>query len=381
MVALKKWIWFLCCVGILGQVGVASAEELVRQMSLRYAKGFKVEYFDTYKVVTVMMPWPGAEESYQYVLVPKGAEIPDGFADDQKIEIPLKRLITTSTTHLPHLALLEEVESLVGIDGIQYVNSPSVNALFQTGKLAEVGHGASIDLEKSLALETDLVMTTAMAAGQNNAHPVLHQAGVPVVINGAYAEPSLLGRTEWLKFVAAFYNKEDLAKARFDSIVARYQAYADRTKDLHQNRRPTVFGGALWRGTWYVSGGKTYVAQLIKDAGGTYLWADDDSRQSLSLDFEVVYEKAHHADCWLTKRNEWHALADVVSADDRYGDFAAFQSGQVYNANARLSENGGNDYWESGLVEPDVVLADLIKIFHPELLPNHQLKFYKRLGQ
>jgi iron complex transport system substrate-binding protein len=377
MVALKKWIWLLCCVGSL--VGIAQAEGEAREMPLRYARGFKVEYFDSYKVVTVMIPWPGSEESYQYVLVPKGAATPDGFADDQKIEIPIKRLITTSTTHLPHLDVLEEVESLVCIDGIQYVNAPSVNARYKAGKLAEVGHGASIDLEKILAMEPDLVMTTATAQAQYNAHPVLQQAGVPVVINGAYAEPSLLGRTEWLKFLAAFYNKEDLAKARFDSIVVRYQSYVDMTKDLLQDKRPTVFGGTLWRGTWYVSGGKTYVAQLIKDAGGTYLWADDDSRQSLLLEFEVVYEKAHNADYWLPIRNEWHALADVIRTDDRYKDFAVFKSGLVYNANARLNEKGGNDYWESGLLEPHLILADLIHVLHPDLLPKHALKFYKKL--
>lgn len=376
MVDLRKCIWFLCCVGVFGFASVTKAQ---KQLPLKYAKGFQVEYFDGYKVVTVITPWPGAEESYQYVLVPKGGATPEGFRDDQKVEIPIKRLITTSTTHLPHLDVLGEVESLVGVDGIKYVNAPSVNKRFQAGHLKEVGHGASIDLETILSLETDLVMTTAMAQAQHNAHPVLQQAGVPVVINGAYAEPSLLGRTEWLKFVAVFYNKEDLAQARFDSIVATYQGYVDMVKDIPQDKRPRVFGGSLWRGSWYVSGGKTYAAQLIKDAGGRYVWADDDSRQSLALDFEVVYEKAHDADCWLPMRNEWHSLNDVVGTDERYKGFGAFQSGWVYNANARLNEHGGNDYWERGLVEPHVVLVDLIRILHPGVLAEHELKFYKQL--
>lgn len=350
-----------------------------RSLSLRYAEGFRVDYYDGYKVVTVTMPWPGAEETYQYVLVPKGAKTPDGFEDGQKVEVPVERLITTSTTHLPHLDVLEVVESLVGIDGIQYVNAPSVNARFEAGKLVEVGHGASIDLEKILTLEPDLVMTMANAQAQYNAHPILQQAGVPAVINGAYAEPSLLGRTEWMKFVAVFYNKEDLAQARFDSIVAQYEAYANLVKGLPTEKQPTVFGGSLWRGTWYVAGGKTYAAQLMKDAGGAYLWADDGSRQSLALDFEVVYERAHQAQVWLPNRNEWQTIADVVNTDERYKKFAAFQSGWVYNSNARLNKNGGNDYWERGLVEPHRVLADLIRIFHPGVLEGDELKFYKKL--
>jgi len=379
MIYFRAWAWFLCCVGVLGFVSMTRAEAQVKQMPLQYAEGFKVEYFEGYKVVTVVTPWQGAKESYQYVLVPKGAATPHGFSDDQKVEVPVKRLVTTSTTHLPHLDVLGEIESLVGIDGIQYVNAPSVNARFQAGKLVEVGHGASLDLEKILSLETDLVMTMVIGPGEYNAHPVLQQAGVPVVINGAYAEPSLLGRTEWLKFMATFYNKEDLAQARFDSIAAQYQHYVDLVKEVPQNKRPSVFGGSLWRGTWYVSGGKTYAAQLVKDAGGVYVWADDDSRQSLSLDFEVVYDKAHDADCWLPMRNEWHALANVVGTDERYTGFAAFQSGWVYNANARLNASGGNDYWETGLVEPHLILADLIHILHPGLLEWRQLKYYKNL--
>jgi iron complex transport system substrate-binding protein len=371
------WMWLLC-----GLVLVASPKEALGQkkrMPLRFAEGFQVDYFEGYKVVTVMTPWQGAEESYQYVLVPKGASTPEGFADNQKIEIPVKRLITTSTTHLPHLAVLGEVNSLVGIDGIQYVNNRSVNERFKEGKLVEVGHGASIDLETILSLETDLVMTMVIDQGQYNPHPVLQKAGVPVVINGAYAEPSLLGRTEWLKFTAAFFNKEDLAEARFDSIVAQYHAYVKLTKDLPTDKRPTVFGGTMWRGTWYMSGGKTYAAQLIKDAGGAYVWSEDGSRHTLSLDFEVVVDRAQNADVWLPLRNEWHTLAGVVGTDERYKGFSAFQSGRVYNANALLNENGGNDFWETGLVEPHVILADLIRILHPGLLPEHPLKFYKQL--
>ena len=95
------------------------------------------------------------------------------------------------------------------------------------------------------------------------------------------------------------------------------------------------------------------------------------------MDFEAVYEKAHAADVWLTMRNEWHSLAEVEAADERYAAFAALQSGRVYNANARLNAHGGNDYWEAGLVEPHIVLADFIKILHPDRLPDHALKFYK----
>ena len=346
---------------------------------LQYAESFSIEYFGNYKVVTVHTPWPGAKEAVQYLLVQCGTPAPDGYEGIQRIPVPIRRLAALSTTQLPHLELLNALENLVAVSDIELVHSPGVNQRFAAGKIAEIGHGAGINLEVVLELETDVVMTVASAQSQYHAHPVLQQAGVVVAINAEYTEPSLLGRTEWLKFTAAFFNAEALAEERFADIAAQYQQYAALVRDVPMAQRPTVFGGSLWRDTWHVSGGKSYAAQLIAAAGGAYLWADDDSAGSLPLDFEAVYEKAHAADIWLTMRNEWHSLAEVQAADERYAALAAFNSGRVYNANARLNAHGGNDYWESGLAEPHIALADLIKILHPDRLPEHALKFYQKL--
>ncbi len=358
-------IWMICCIGV-WTIPVQA------QLSLQYAQGFSVDYFDVYKVVTVFTPGSGTGEKFQYVLVQRGNESPDGYEGVPRIEIPVRTLITTSTTHLPHIEKLGEVHSLVGIDNIKYVSSEAVNQRFAAGKLTEVGRDRAMDLERVLMLQPDLVMT-------DNASVALREAGVPVVVNAAYGEPSLLGRVEWIKFVGAFFGKEELASAQFDSIVVRYEARRGLVQDLPADKRPSVFVGSLWRGTWFMSGGKTYAAQLLRDAGANYLWGEDDSQQSLALDFETVYEKAHDADCWITMRNEWYSRGDVVAEDERYKGFTAFKKGNVFNANARLNAHGGNDYWETGLIEPDVVLADIIKILHPHLLPNHQLKYYRKL--
>ena len=358
----------ICCIGV-WTIPVQA------QLSLQYAQGFRVDYFDDYRVVTVS--GNGVQKKFQYVLVQRGDKPPDGYEGVPRIEIPVRTVIATSTTHLPHLEKLGEVHSLVGIDNIKFVNSEAVNQRFAAGDLVEVGRDRSIDLERILVLQPHLVMTDVQS--QDNALVALQEAGVPVVVNTAYAEPSLLGRVEWIKFVGAFFNKEEQASAQFDSIVVRYEAFRSLTQNLPMDKRPTVFGGSLWRGTWFMAGGKTYAAQLLRDAGANYLWGDDDSQQSLALDFETVYEKAHDADCWITMRNEWYSRDDVVAEDERYKKFTAFETGNVFNANARLNAHGGNDYWEKGLIEPDVVLADIIKILHPHLLPNHQLKYYRKL--
>ena len=364
----KRWMRFLCCIAVWGAVVPIQA-----RVDLHYARGFRVDYFDAYKVVTVTRP--GAEEPFRYILIQRGQAPPDRYEGVPRIEIPVRTLIATSTTHLPHIEKLGELERLVAIDNIKYVNSEAIHSRFAAGELAEVGRGMSIDLEKVLVLQPDLVITDA----PDNAHLALQEGGVSVVVNAAYAEPSLLGRAEWIKFVAAFFDKEELASAQFDNLVVRYEARSALTQHLPADARPSVFVGSLWRGTWFMSGGKTYAAQLLKDAGANYLWADDDSQQSLSLDFETVYEKAHDADCWITMQNAWLSRSDVVVADERYKKFSAFKTGQIFNANARLNKYGGNDYWETGLMEPDVLLADIIKILHPNLLPDHQLKYYRKL--
>ncbi len=368
----KIWLGTICCIGI-----CVAPIPVCAQVSLKYAEGFRVDYFDGYKVVTVVVPGSETGETLQYILVQRGGNSPGGYEGAPRIKIPVRALITTSTTHLPHIEKLDELESLVAVDNVRFVNSKAVRRRFAEGGIAEVGRGKSIDMERVLVLRPDIVVIDAPS--QDNAYHSLRQAGVAAVVNAAYAEPTLLGRVEWLKFAGAFFNKENLAAAQFDSIAARYDARKSLTANLHPDGKPTVFVGSLWRGTWFMSGGKSYPAQLLEDAGANYLWGDNESRRSLTLDFESVYEKAHDADFWITMRNEWRSIGNVVAEDERYGKFNAVGTGRVFNANARLNEHGGNDYWETGLIEPDVLLTDIIRMLHPELVPDHQLKYYRKL--
>ncbi|MDE3001109.1 MAG: ABC transporter substrate-binding protein [Gemmatimonadota bacterium] len=355
----------------------ATAVPLSAQLSLKYAEGFRVGYFDGYKVVTVVVPGTDTGETLQYVLVQRGRKSPDGYEEFPRIRIPVRAIITTSTTHLPHIEKLDEIQSLVAVDNVRFVNSRAVRQRFAEGGISEVGRGKSIDMERVLVLRPDIVMIDAPS--QDNAYHSLRQAGVAAVVNAAYAEPTLLGRVEWLKFAGVFFNKENLAASQFDSIASRYNARKSLTANLQPDGKPTVFVGSLWRGTWFMSGGKSYPAQLLEDAGANYLWGNNESRRSLTLDFESVYEKAHDADFWITMRNEWRSTDHVIAEDERYGKFKAVRTDRVFNANARLNEHGGNDYWETGLIEPDVLLADIIKILHPDLVPDHQLVYYRKL--
>ncbi len=347
--------------------------------TLAYAKGFALQYFKHYKVLTVTMPWPEAKESFRYILVQCGTPVPEDTGGAQVIEIPIRSIAILSTTHLSHLELLGALDRLVAVSTYDNVYSPAARRRIDAGQVAEVGRGPSINLETLLDLNPDLVTAVGHDQPQYNSHPLLSNAGVHVVINSEYVEPNLLGRSEWLKLTAAFLNQDGRSQHLFAGMVQRYQGYAAQLRDLPTAQKPTVLGGFLQRDVWYVPGGDSYIAQLVADAGGVYLWANDAHRASIPLSFEAVYERAGDADVWFTSNQDWFSRADMLAANERYGAFAAFRAGRVYNQNARINEHKANDYWEEGIIEPDVVLADVIKILHPERLPDHRLKYFRWL--
>lgn len=353
-----------------------TADYFPDKATLTYADGWTIDYFNHYKVITVLNPWQEADETFQYVLVQCGTPTPDGFDGAQVVEIPAESIITMSTTYLPHLAELGLVDRLVGLDNPQFVNTPAVVAQIEAGAVATIGSGAEVNVERVLELAPALVMTYGTGSPENDAHPQLLAAGVPVAINAEYMEATPLGRAEWIKFTAAFFNAEATAGRVFGDIAQQYEALAEQARATDE--QPTVLVNAPFQGTWYMPGGQSYPAQFLEDAGTAYLWADDPNSGSLPLSFETVFEQASTADYWLnpgiaTTRDELLAL------DERLGSFAAFEAGRVYNNNKRLNANGGNDYWESGVTRPHLVLADLVAIFHPELLPDHELYYYQQV--
>lgn len=356
-----------------------SLDYFPEKATLAYAKGFTLEYFKHYKVVTVTTPWPEAKERLRYVLVQCGAPTPEGFTDAQVIQVPVRSIAVLSTTHLPHLELLDALDRLVAVSSYENVYSPAARQWITAGKVAEVGRGPSVNLEAILDLRPDLVTAVGHDQPQYNTHPLLRNAGVNVAINAEYVEPTPLGRSEWLKFTAAFLNRDGLAQRRFAEMAERYAAYAAQVRNIPTAQKPTVFGGFLHRDVWYVPGGDSYIARLVADAGGIYRWADDRHQASIPLSFEAVFERAGDADIWFIGDLDRLKRADLLAANERYGAFKAFREGRVYNSNARLNEYKANDYWEAGIVEPDIVLADVIKILHPERLPDHSLKYYRWL--
>ena len=354
----------------------ASLDYFPEKTALTHTDGFSVEYFNNHKVVTVVTPYPGATESMQYVLVQCGTPAPEGFLDEQIIEVPVQTIVTMSTTYLPFLDELGLLDRLVGLDDATYVSNPTVLKMAEEGKLTMLGYGSGVNVEQALELSPDLILTYGSGAPDYDAHPVLIEAGLKTVVNAEWLETSPLARAEWGKFIAVFFNKEADAEVLFAKNVEQYNEYAALAAGVTE--KPTVFTGSDYQGTWSMPGGNSFAAAFFKDSGADYLWADDTTTGSLPLAFEAVFEKAQNAEYWVNV-GYFFTPADLLAADARYADFAAYQNGNVWNNDARTSAMGGNDYYESAVAHPELVLADLIKIFHPELLPDYELVYYRQL--
>ena len=352
------------------------AENKPSATTLRYASGFRVTYQDNNtKLVEVVYPFQGATSGYKYLLVPKGQPVPDHEKDVRIISIPLSSIICTSTTHIPLLDYLEETEKLVGFPSTDYISSEKARKLIDAGKVQELGVDKGLNLERVAMLRPDMVMGYTMNSdyGQFKKIEDLH---VPVVINAEYLEKHPLGRAEWIKFMALFFNKEKTADSVFAVIEKEYlktKAVADRAPS-----KRTVLSGIVYGDAWFLPGGQNYAAKLLRDAGYHYLWDDDSTSGFLELSFESVYEKAHGADFWIGV-GSFSSLKEVENADHRYARFKPFQQRQVYSSNLRKGSTGGSEFLELGYLRPDIILKDLMKIAHPELMRGHELYFHKRL--
>lgn len=361
------------------ETAIAELPSLSDEVEVVYAKNFSIEYKDGYKILTVRQPWSGAEETFVYYLIPEGIaepEIPEGV---QVFHTPVKAVISMSSTYLPTIEQLGKFDSLVGIDDATYIYNETVRSMAAEGKIVEIGGGASmtaVDLEKAVELKPDLILTSATGIPEMDCHPKLIEAGLPVALNADYLESSPLGRAEWGKFIAAFFDMEQEINTAFEAMVQEYDAIKAEATALAE--KPTVFVNTDYQGTWYMPGNESYVAHLLRDAGADYLFSELEGVNSHPLKFETVYERAVDADFWLNVGLAAD-MEGLLAMDARYSDFKAVSEGKVYNHNARVNPNGGVDYYESGVAYPNLVLKDLVAIFHPELLESYSLYYYQAI--
>ncbi len=339
---------------------------------IAYAKGFKIEYFNEYKKITVFNPWKNNAIYDCYYLV-KNQEYKTP-TDGKKIIIPLQKIGLTSGTQLEFIKLLDKQKSIVGIASPHLIYSSEIQTRISQKKIADLGDPFNLNMEQIQTIKPNALFVN----GFNQDDPIgkrLSDSGISVVYNNEWMETSLLARSEWIKFVGAFYDKELIADSLFCIIEEKYNTALEKVKNIKS--KPTVFCGGNFRGTWYMPAGNSYMANLIKDAGADYFYKNDKNTGSLPLNFEIVLSNFRHADFWIGAPA--NSFEELFTIDNRHKLFDAVKKKHVFNFNVRLNSSGANDFWESGVVSPDRILEDLIWVFHPKLMPNYTSFYVKRL--
>ncbi|WLD22534.1 ABC transporter substrate-binding protein [Flavobacterium dauae] len=343
--------------------------------SIEYANGLEIHNYDDFTVMKITKPWPNATKTYTYICAKSNKNLPDSLSKYTFIQIPVSNLVATSTTHIPSLVALNETDKLVGFPHLEYISSEIVRKSIDLGKVKELSDNESLNFEKTIDLQPQIIIGLSMDS-ETSKFNQFEKAGIPVMYNADWVETSPLGKAEWIKFFGVLFDRQQQATDYFNNIVKEYE---DAKKQVeNQQFKPTVLSGSVFQDVWYMPQGGSWMAQFINDAGGNYLWSDTQGTGSLSLSFEVVLEKAMNADFWIGP-GEFNSFDQMLAANKHYGQFKAFKQKQVYSYAMKKGATGGLIFYEEASNRPDLVLKDLISIFHPNALPNYQPTFIEPL--
>ncbi|MGZ3867125.1 MAG: ABC transporter substrate-binding protein [Bacteroidia bacterium] len=292
------------------------------------------------------------------------------------VKTPVKSVASFSSVFVGFINNLGIIEKITAVDNLDFISNATVQYLAAEGSVRELNKTGQLNMEQTLASGVEIILTNPSGDLKKDFDKRFENAGITPVVCVDYFENHPLGRAEWIKAVALFFDKENMADSIFNSVNVNYQALKKSVDTCKY--RPTVFTEKKTNDVWFVAGGKSSAAQFLKDAGADYLWKENNKTEATALSMEQVLQKAANADYWINL-HLCNSAEELLKLDSRYGEFNAFKKGNLYNNNAIVTLKGANDYWESGLCSPDMILKDLVKIFHPELQPDHRLKYYKQL--
>ncbi|WP_293666835.1 ABC transporter substrate-binding protein [uncultured Parabacteroides sp.] len=338
-----------------------------------YARGFNVSYNDGYVLLDIQDPQNEESTTFHYALVKRGtkpAGIPESYT---VIETPIRSVICMTSLQLSSFIKMNALDKVVGITSTRHLFNKEMNERLKAGKTARIGIEGNFDNEVIMSMNPDLILISPFKRG---GYETLKDVGIPLIPHLGYKEMTPLGQAEWVKFAGLLLGEEQKANETFSVIATRYNELKALTTEGKIKRRPVVLSGEMRGGNWYAVGGESFLAQLFKDAGADYFLKDDRRSGGVTLDFETVYNQGDEADYWRIVNSypgtfSYKALKDQ---DPRYADFRAFKEKGIIYCNMK-----DTPFYESMPTEPEVVLADLLHIFHPDLLPDHTPVYYALL--
>ena len=341
---------------------------------IHYAKGLNIDYYKEYTKVTINNPWQNNQEPYKvyYLLKTDSVEIP---MDGEKISVPLTSIIVNTFSYFEFLSLIGELETVTGVtDGFRIYN-PEILDRIKNNKIVDLGDPFNPNIEKTIALIPQAIINSAYAQ-MDNYSMRLNQAEYSVIYSLEWMENNPLARTEWIKMIAAFFDKKSVADSIFNDIEDRYLTVKNLAKEGDHSR--SIIAGDIFQGTWYVPGGNSFNASLFRDAKLNYLYENNDVSGSIGLDIESVLTKFSETDIWFGC--EADRYAELTAKDSKYLLLQPVKQKQVFNNHNRTTKTGGNDYYESAIAHPDLVLSDLVKAAYPDLLPDYSFTYIRPLN-
>lgn len=349
-----------------------------REIPLRYARYFSMKKVGNATLIEIRRP-EGVRRGvfFQYLLVPKGENAPPGYPGALVVHTPVERVTCGHSLQVSMIDRLGCLESIKGVGGGKWTGNPEIRWKMAAGEVREIGMSRDMDMEAMVSIDPEVAFVYA-SGGSADTHMKLLPMGITPVLVCMYLEPHPLGVLEWIRFFGAFYAKESEAESFFSRAAKRYEALVASIRE-RVTEHPTVIVGHSTRGIWTTHGSNAWFVRLLHDAGGRYILEESGEYEENPVSLEHALKVGLEAEYWVNPRYTARNIDDIVGDDERFSYFASVKSGKVFNNDAMTFADGHPLFWEIGMTEPDVVLRDLVSIFHPGLLPEYRMKYYRRL--
>ncbi|MBQ8502060.1 MAG: ABC transporter substrate-binding protein [Bacteroides sp.] len=357
-----------------GRSKTSSLSVVEDTIPLKYAENLLLTQTEDYIVARLKNPWDSTGWLRTYILVDKDKPIPAHLPEGTVVRTPLDRSLVYTAVHCSLLERLGAISQIAGVCDLNYIQTASVVEKCKQGLIADVGMSLDPDIEKVIDLHPDGILLCPFE--NSGGFGRIGKLDIPIIECADYMETSALGCAEWMRFYGLLFHRTAEADSIFQEVERNYNSL----KLLVANRtdKPKVMCELKTGSAWYVPGGNSTTGRFYSEAGGEYLFADYQQSGAVPLSFETVFDKAQKADVWLIKYNQPtdKTYSELEKDYAPYVGFRAFKERNIYGCNTAY-----RTYYEDFPFHPDLLLKDLIKIFHPTLLPEHTLKYYTKLTE
>lgn len=366
-----KWLAYILTLIFVGccSTNKNQSEKLTPYYTPKYAVGFSIAT-DSHsrKILTITNPYQSDKpfEQQLYILEP-GQVAPKGTI---AITAPATKISTLSSSHIGMLAAIGLADRVVGVSGVRFTTNPIVRS-----SATEIGYDSTLDFEQIKALGTQIMLLYGLYGVDNSTISKLAQLGIPYIYIGDYTEPSPLAKAEWIVALAAICGVQQQGIEYFNSLEKRYNTLKQSAEQY--SSRPKVMLNTPYNDTWFMPSVNSYAVQLITDAGAKYIYPQNNSAESQPISIEQALLLASTADVWINV-GQVGSIEQLKRENPKFINVPAVLNGRVYNNTKRATDFGGSDFWESGGINADIVLSDMIKLLHHNA-PTDSLYYYKKL--